>query len=93
MSQGLKKIMSLERIHIQRRLVFGDREPGYAASVTFDGEDGSVTLKLTPQEGNALVLAVADALLMVGNEAAQRLRDSVVASVKTIEATANGTLP
>lgn len=77
-------IMTLNSIRVDKRMFVKDGESDYRASITMNGEEGSITVNLNAQETVAIVAAVADALANAGESAAKRLRDSVLASVKTL---------
>lgn len=89
----LFKLMSLNNILIYRRMFPKDGESPYTGKVTFDGDQGSVTVNLNADETSALVLAVADALKSAGEQAAARLRDAVLTSVKAVEVSTKKALP
>lgn len=78
------EIMHLESIRVDKRMFAKDGESDYRASISMSGKEGSITVNLNSEETVRIVNAVADALANAGESAARRLRDSVLASVKTL---------
>lgn len=80
--------MLLKKLVIERKL-WGATNGQFAGSITFDGEAGSVSLKLTPDLCNKIFAVCAEGIVSTAKEAARNLACNIIehAEVLGIEAT------
>lgn len=74
-------MMKLEKIYIRKPWSKGD---GYTGTVSFEGEDGTVELKLTPKHIDTILDLMADALVSSAKEVASNLTTEAIATVKSL---------
>jgi hypothetical protein len=69
---GKTRMMQLLKLEIERER-WGDRKGEFKGEAVFDGEAGTVTLKLTPELAHRLLLLCADAIVDTAKVAATAL--------------------